>query len=292
MYGWYQVGYVSCQLLPRSWCFWIARRIADLFARRSPADWQAVTRNLSLVLETPQVSEHQVQEVFRNFGMYLVDFFRFGKLNHRFIRQQIRIEGVEHMRRAIDQGKGAIGLSAHLGNYELAGAVLSLLGFSVKAVVLSHQNPQIDAFFIRQRQRVGVRGIPVQKLRPKQFYEECLSALRHNEILGLVGDRDFFGHGLEMPFFGKPTRIPTGPAGFSVRTSAPIVPAFLVRESDGAYRLIFEAPIFPPKGLPLEEAVRKVTSECLQVMARYIRIYPTQWYMFREFWKPGPALIL
>lgn len=289
----YPLGNLLCFLLPRRFCYGVARWLADRFSARVPQDWEAVRKNLQVVLETPEVPPERIREVFRNFAMYLVDFFRFSRLTPAEVRRWVRIEGLENMEAALQEGKGAIGITAHLGNYELAAAVLSLMGMSVSAVVLTHQNERVDRFFTRQRARVGVSGIPIQKIGRKEFLEESLQALRANRILGLVADRDFFHHGIDLPLFGKMTQIPTGAAAFSLRTGAPIVPSFLVREADGHYRFIIESPIHCPKGVPREEAIRSATEVSLQVMARTIRQYPTQWYMFhQEFWKPGPAFVL
>lgn len=255
-------------------------------------DRQAVRRNLQQILGTDHVSTRQVLEVFQNFGMYLVDFFRFQRLSPEAIRRLVKIEGLERMREPLRAGRGVIGLTAHLGNFEFAGAVLSLSGLPVSAVVLTHQNQRVNALFERQRARVGVKGIPLKRTGRKDFFESAFSVLRNNQVLALVGDRDFSNRGLKLPFFGKSLNVPTGPAAFHLRTGAPIVPAFLVRERDGGYRLVLEPPIEVPQNLPREEAVRRVCQSCLDVMARYIRRYPTQWYFFHEFWEPGPAVIL
>lgn len=289
-YGLYVAGTWACVLLPRGFCYGIARRLADFYSSRAPVDREAVRRNLTAVLER-EPSFHEVSEVFRHFAMYLVDFFRFSRLTPEKVRRWIRIEGVEHMAEALKAGKGAIGLSAHLGNFELAAAVLALLGFPVTAVVFVHQNPRVDAFFARQRARVGVHAIPVRSKNQKALFEASLAALRKNGILGLVGDRDFFGNGLDLPFFSRNVKIPRGPAAFSLRTGAPIVPAFLAREEDGSYRFFIERPITVPEGLPKEEAVRRMTEVCVEAMSRAIRKYPTQWYMFQEFWRTGPVVI-
>jgi len=289
-YGLYVAGYWACVLLPRGFCYWIAQRLADFYSSRVPVDREAVRRNLTVVLER-EPSFHEVSEVFRHFAMYLVDFFRFSRLTPEKVHRWIRIEGVEHMEGALKAGKGAIGLSAHLGNFELAAAVLALLGFPVTAAVFVHQNPRVDTFFSRQRGRVGVHGIPVHSKNQRALFEASLSALKQNGILGLVGDRDFFGNGLELLFFGKKVKIPRGPAAFSLRTGAPIVPAFLVREEDGSYRFFLERPITVPEGLPKEEAVRRMTEACVEAMSRAIRKYPTQWYLFQEFWRTGPVVI-
>lgn len=224
--------------------------------------------------------------------MYLVDFFRFSRLSQESLRDWVKLEGVEHMQEALRAGKGAIGLTAHLGNFEMAGAVLALLGFPVHAVVLTHRNPRVNAFFDRQRAKAGVAAVPLQGMDRRTFFETGLSVLRSNRILALVADRDFTNHGLTLPLFGETLQVPTGPAAFSLRTEAPIVPGFLVREQDGRYRFVLEKPIFPPAGANRQEAVRQLSQSCLEVMARYIRQYPTQWYLFHAFWKPGPTLIL
>ena len=289
-YGLYVAGYWACVVLPRGFCYFVARRLADLYSGRAPVDREAVRRNLTQVLGR-EPSPNEVKEVFRHFGMYLVDFFRFAHLTPRKVRRWIRIEGVEHMEEALKGGKGAIGVSAHLGNFELAGAVLALLGFPVSAVVFTHQNSYVDAFFSRQRTGVGVRSIAVRSQNQRALYEASLAALQKNGILALVGDRDFFGNGMELPFFGKSVKIPRGPAAFSLRTGAPIVPGFLVREKDGTYRFWLEKPIRPPEGVSREEAVRRMTEQCVEAMSRVIRKYPTQWYLFQEFWRTGPVVI-
>ena len=290
-YTLYLAGYFGCILFPRRFCYWVACRLADVYSWRAVQDREAVRRNLMAVLETNQVSQEQVRSVFRYFAMYLVDFFRFTHLTPENVQRLVRVEGLDNMKQALQRGRGVIGLTAHLGNYELAGAVLALLGLPVYALVFTHQNPYVNSFFSRQRARVGVQGIPVQRKNQRNLLEASLSALGQNGVLGLVGDRDFFEHGLELPMFGRPVKIPRGPAAFSLRTGAPIVPAFLVREPDGSYRFVAESPIHAPQGVPREEAIRQLTQSCVEVMARYIRKYPTQWYMFQEFWRPGPAVI-
>ena len=231
--------------LPRKISYAVARRLADLYSTRSLKDCAAVRSNLRAVLGR-EPTPAQVREVFQNFAMYLADFFRFSRLTRSKAERMVRFDGLDCMEEALREGHGAVGATAHLGNYELAAAVLCLIGLPVHGVTMSHRNPQVDAFFMRQRERVGVRGIPVQKMSRKAFLESCLSVLRRNEILGLVADRDFFDHGLEMPLFGHTLRVPTGPAAFSLRTGAPVVPSFWSARRMG----ITGSSWNPPFGLP------------------------------------------
>jgi KDO2-lipid IV(A) lauroyltransferase len=289
----YVVGSAIAIAVPRRISFWIARHGADYWSHTIvPNDRESVRKNLQAVLGAENVPDETVSEVFRNFAMYLVDFFRSSHVKPQDMRRMVKIEGLDNMKGALARGKGAIGLTAHIGNFELAGAVLSYLGLPINAVVLSHQNPYVDKYFIGQRKKAKVNGIPVQKLTPRAFFDSCMGVLRRGEVLALVGDRDFFNHGVVLPLFGKSIKIPTGPASFSLKTGAPIVPGFMLREKDGSYRLILEEPILPPQGLPREEAVRVMSQACLDVMAKYIRQYPTQWYGFKEFWRQIPAVVI
>lgn len=291
-YALYCLGYASCMALPLPVSYAVAKRLADFCYLRSITDRLAVTENLKAILGKEEVSPSLVREVFRNFAMYLVDFFRFSRLSPTEIQKSVRLEGLEHMRSALRKGRGAVGLTAHLGNFELAGAVLALLGLPVTAVVLRHMNPRVNAFFDRQRRRVGVKAIIWSGKNERRSFEAASAALGRNEILALVGDRDFFDHGLTLPLFGKEIKIPTGPAAFSVRMGAPIVPGFLIREKEGSYRFVLEPALEVPEGLSRGEQERRLTQECLERMSHYIRRYPTQWYMFQKFWSPGPATIL
>ncbi len=287
----YVIGYAGCWVLPRRLCYWVARRGADFYAWRAPKERQAVRRNLEVILGTATVSKQQVLDVFRNFAMYLVDFCRFGLLTPQKAGKLVVIEGLEYMREALAHGRGAIGLTAHIGNYELAGAVLALSGFQVHAAVLKHRNPYVNSFFINQRKKVGVIGLPLGNGGLRGFFEKGLNVLQQNKVLALVGDRDFTDHGINLPLFGKTLSVPTGPATFSVKSGARIVPGFLIREKGGTYRLKLERPIAVPEGLSRQEAVRHIAQECLQVMIPYIQRYPTQWYMFQEFWRPAPTFV-
>ncbi len=291
LYPLYQMGAALANWLPRKLCYQTARAMADGYSAQARRDWEAVRANLEVVLGNPRVPPEQVREVFRNFGMYLVDFFRFGRLTQDSVRRMVRFEGLQNIEEAMRRGKGLIGASAHLGNYELAGAVLAMLGMPVSGVVLTHQNPQVDRFFRSQRARVGVQSIPVQQMARKDFLEASLSVLRNRGVLGLVADRDYFNRGIPLPMFGKVCRLPTGPAWFSLKTGAPVVPTFLVREPDGNFRMITEKPLQVPVEVDREQAVWRITEEWSQRLAQVIRRYPTQWYMFQEFWRTGPAVI-
>jgi len=170
-------------------------------------------------------------------------------------------------------------LAAHIGNYELGGAVVSLLGYPFNAVALDHKNKLVNNFFIRQRQTANINVIPLG-----MALKRCYACLKKGEALALLGDRDFFNHGIKMKFFGKDSMIPKGTAVLSIRTGAAIIPTFLVRMPDDTFELTFDRPVACSATGDIDEDTRLIMKSCVEIIEGYIKKYPSQWYMFRNFW--------
>ncbi len=246
-------------------------------------DRKAVYNNLKRI--SPDAKNHQqmTREVFRNFGKYLVEFLRMdGMVNEDFIARRVKIENIERIDQALKKGKGAIIMTAHIGNWELGAVLLNMLGYPLMAVALPHKERPVNDLFNHQRE---VHGITV--VATHNAIRKCMEQLKDNKIIAIVGDRDFTVKGGELiDFFGTKTLIPKGAAIFSKKTGAPIIPIFLIREPDSMFRVSIFEPIFPgadEEGVPEEEAIRKIMRRYLAVIEDQVRRYPTQWLLFREF---------
>ncbi|MDD5072991.1 MAG: lysophospholipid acyltransferase family protein [Candidatus Omnitrophica bacterium] len=277
----YRLGQFLAMALPLKAAYFVAAFFARLQYALSRKDRLIVYGNLRAIFPDEEEKEiaRLAKEVFVNFAKYLADFFRFEKVDKRFLAEKVKVMGRENLDGALKMGKGVIALSAHIGNYELGGAVISLLGYRLNVVALDHDNKLINDFFIGQRARTGVQVISV-----KSVLRNCFEALKKGEVLALLGDRDFSKHGIITGFFGKKTLIPKGPAAFSVKTGAPIVPGFLFRMPDDTFELRFDKPISYRATGDREADEKEVTGLCVKVIEDYIRRYPSQWYMFRRFW--------
>lgn len=217
--------------------------------------------------------------VFRNFAKYLADFFRFEKLDRGYIDKNIKLENLHYFDQALASGKGVIVLTAHLGNWELGGVVLAQLGYPFWAVALSHKNKKVNDFFVAQRARKGVNVITLGKA-----IRSCISEIKNNHMVALVGDRDFTEKGIVIDFFNKPTHFPEGPAALSLMTGASIIPGFMLRNPDNSFTLRIEKPVeFKPTGDKAKDLANLITVY-KNIFEDYIRRYPDQWYIFRRFW--------
>lgn len=288
LYQLYRVGSWSARHLPLWASYRVADCLADLQCLVASGDRRAVQRNLAAILgPTDPKLPWVARQVFRNFAKYLVDFFRLELVDDRFVRERVTLIGREHVEAALKRGRGAILLTAHVGNYELGAAIANVIGFPLTGIALKHQDPRIEAFFTRQRESKGFRVIPVGMALRRGF-----ACLRRNELLGIVADRDFFDNGIHLEFLSRTMSVPKGPAMFSVRTGAPLIPTFLVREPGDRFQLIFESPIEPAPTGDEARDIETLTRAGLKVLETYIRRFPTQWYLFRDFDNLGPWVIL
>lgn len=277
----YRLGQFLALHLPLAFAYRVGIFCSDLHYVFANKDREAITANLKVIF--PRKSDREIAalrlKVFRNFAKYLVDFFRFEEITPAYIDRHIRLENIHYFDEALKGGKGAVVLTAHLGNWELGGVVLALKGYPFYAVALPHKHKKVDEFFNFQRERKGVRVIPVGKA-----VRMCLNLFSQNKMVALVGDRDFTARGVPCDFFGQSAFFPEGPAAFALKTGAPIVPGFMVRNPDDSFTLRIEQPLeFTPEG-DRQKDTRALMQAYIKVFEQYIRKYPEQWYMFRKFW--------
>ncbi len=254
--------------------------MADWQYAKRGGDREAVLDNLRAVLGDDHPALHcHVRSVFRNFGRYLIDFLRMDRLTPRSLHRYVTFEGFDFIREALARRTGVIGLTAHLGNWELAGSAIALQHVPVTAVALDHLHPRVNAFFLERRRRHGIESVSLG-----HAFRACLRRLRANGMVGLLGDRNFGDHGVAITLFGRRTWLPKGPAVLSFMTGASIVPCFMIRRSGGRFSFLFEAPITPDETADRETEVLRLTTQYARCIERYIRQYPDQWCLFRRFW--------
>ena len=273
----YRIGEFVALRLPLKTAYKIAAFISDFRYIFAFKDRRRVKENLKAIFPEKTGREiHQIRrQMFRNFAKYLVDFFRFSKINLEYIERDIKIESRRYIDEALAKGKGVVVISAHIGNWELGAVAMNLLGYPLWVVALPHKYKKVDNFFNSQREGKGVKVIPLGRA-----YRACINIVKKNELVALAGDRDFSKTGgVVVNFFGKKAIFPQGPAALSLRTGAMILPVFVVRNNDDSFTLKCGEPIDSNGKEEME-----LIDEYKKIIEDYIRQYPDQWYMFRRFW--------
>jgi lauroyl/myristoyl acyltransferase len=283
-YWLYKIGQFLANSLPFQVAGFFVMCLCDLHYSFSRTDRQAVENNLKIVLKTDHVSQAQVRAVFRSFGKYLLEFFTMTKrLSPAFIESNVHIKNIEYLNEVLQKGNGGIVVSAHLGNWEMGGAVLPSLGYPLSVVALAHKDPRVNALFNAQREAFGAKVIQVDVA-----VRKVVEHLRSNRLVAILADRDFGNRGIMMDFWGRQTMIPKGAAYFSIKTGAPIVPVFFIRTAEDQFEINVYPPIDPPL-MPDSKISDQVAGEYIQryltIIEDEIRKNPTQWLLFREFWQ-------
>jgi len=186
---------------------------------------------------------------------------------------------------AIAAGNGAILISPHLGNWELGGLGLAAQGYRVNVLTFREPDTKVNELREADRRGRGINFIYVDRddTSPLAIIE-AVTALRRNEVLALLGDRDGSSHTATFDFFGRPVQIPVGAAYLALASGAPVIPVF-VPLVEGRYDTIMEEPVWFKGGhAEHADAIRTGTERLLRVFERYIRAYPDQWYNFYDYW--------
>lgn len=279
-YLFYKIGQFLVQSLPAKAAYNFAVFVSDLQFYFSPRDRRAVRNNLRVILKSSTNMNKDTREVFRNFGRYLLEFFRMSKMiDKKYIEEHVRIKNLGYIDQVLKHNKGGIILTAHIGNWELGGIIISMLGYPMVAVALPHKERPVNDLFNSQREARGVKIVQTNGA-----IRKCIETLKENKLVALLADRDFGVTGVAMDFLGKKALIPKGPAIFAQKTGSPILPVFFTREEDDKFNLIFEEPIFPPQEGKEEEVIASLMKQYAAIIEKKILEYPTQWLMFRTFW--------
>lgn len=282
-YYWLKLAEFLSRVFPRRVGYGIARRIADGYVLFDRQGRENVIRNLARIHAHSGVTLSRralrvlARENFLNFAKYLVDFFHFLHLEPARARRLIDFGNARAVHdELLARGKGVIFLSAHLGNWELGAAAIAQLGYKLNAVALWQPDPKLNALYQSYRTARCINPIPFGKAA-----RGCLAALKRNETVALVGDRDYSGARDTFAFFGQPARLPTGPAKLALATGAAILPIVLVRRPDDTFAFVTEPPIIPdPTRDTVEDIMRRVTG----TLERIISAHSEQWYLFHDLW--------
>ena len=273
----------AVQTLPQRYTYWIALRVGDLnYFLLDPKGREAVLSNLRRVLSDAKEDriEYEARWIFRNFAKYLTEFFRFRQFDEAYFQRSVMIKGKEILEKAMKEGKGCILLSSHLSNWEFGAAATSkLLGYKVNVVAASHRFGRIDRLFVRERESAGINVIQVE-----HAAREVLRALKRNEVVCILGDRDATDSGVQVDFFDKTCAFPKGPARFALKAGCPLIPGFVLRRTNDSFTIVFEQAIQVPSDGERDEKVRLMTQAFARFTEEAIRWHPEEWGVFYDVW--------
>jgi phosphatidylinositol dimannoside acyltransferase len=229
------------------------------------------------------------REAFDLYARYWFDTFRIREMTPEQLDARVDLVDVHHIDLALQRGSGCIAVLPHLGNWDVAGGYLARIGYPIAAVAEELRPPRLAELFVRHREELGMRIIPLSK--DGHVGQQLKQLLAQNWVVALVADRDLTGRGIEVEMFGAPRRVPAGPALLSLTSGAPLLPCPVYTLERG-WQIRIGAPIpFEPTGGTRDDVValsRLMAAE----FERAIAARPSDWHMFQPAWEtPAPASV-
>ncbi|TMA69732.1 MAG: lipid A biosynthesis acyltransferase [Deltaproteobacteria bacterium] len=246
-------------------------------------------RNLEIAFPEKPIRERRriLRASFLNLGRMAVELAHLPRLSAERLRDMVRFADEEWWREATswERSTGVLVLSGHFGNWELLVFAHGMRGHPVHMVHRTIANPLLDRWLNALRARAGTRTI-----RKRHAARAVLAALHERGLLVLPFDQNSTrGLGVFVDFFGVPASTNAGLARIALRTDAPIVPAFIVREGRSARHRVHVLPIMQVErtGDPRADVVRN-TQRFSAVFEDMVRRHPEQWLWMHKRWKTRP----
>lgn len=177
-----------------------------------------------------------VRGVFQHLALNYLDFFRGAHLSEDEALSGWTVENQDVFEATMAEGRGAILLGGHFGNFEQALSRLGSLSFKTVTAVERMKPEAVFELFCQLREHHGMHLVPADS---RDSLREMIDALKRGELVAFLADRYVLGASANVPFFGEPARLPTGPFTLAQRTGAPLVCAFSWREGPGRSHGVF-----------------------------------------------------
>ena len=235
----------------------------------------------------PAAFEQLVRDAFRHHAYYSVELARTPACDARWISERLIVETPDTVAEYLTERRAMILIGMHFGAIEMPG-MLAVQGVGPLVTPMEFvANPRIERYIYSTRAAVGTRIVSL-----KDAPAELIAALRRNEPVGLVADRDITGGGVEVELFGAKTRIPAGPAILAAESGAPVCIGAVRRTAPGRYRgKLLGLPA--PKDASRRERSRAMLRDEAKVFELLICDAPEQWLaLFHPIWPDldGPEM--
>ena len=269
-----------CRSLPQNMALGLGGIMGKTLAFFSKKRTQkAVARCERILHVDSKESLRIVRGAYTHFGKAAVEFARMGCMSSQ-LKDLITVHGEEHLKEAYNAQKGVILLSAHIGNWEYAGARLVQMGYTVNAIGAEQRDERITELIASLRQSVGIT--PLGK---GMDLKGAIRCLQRGEILAVLLDQDARENGVIAPFLGQPASTPIGPLKLAHKLGTKILPAYTVRRQNSSHYDFFIEPALTGDGdVPFGADLVRSATQCNDAISSWIRAYPDQWLWMYPRW--------
>lgn len=279
----YFVGWRLVRWLPEKTAYGIAYSLADRLVKRNGKSVARLRSNLART--QPSMTKLDLNllmiNAMRSYMRYWVDTFRFPDWSKQRISETVSVTNEELLMDAIAAKTGVIVSLPHAGNWDHAGAYFCAKGVHLVTVAERLKPEKLFQKFLAYRQAMGMEVLPLDG----RVLATLAQRLRSGNLVALVSDRDLSRSGIDVNFFGGPTRMPAGPAILALTTNAPLITAFVSYTFDGIH-IEFKNVVIPSSGSD-EEKIKEIVQMTAKHFEAGIANNPQDWHMLQRIWIDG-----
>jgi predicted LPLAT superfamily acyltransferase len=192
-------------------------------------------------------------------------------------------DGEDNLRKIAAMKKGGILLSAHIGNWDVAGHLFKRLETPINIVLYDGEDEQIKQYLDGV---TGKRSVNIIVIKKDLSHIYAISdAFSKNELVCMHADRFLEGNKtITTDFLGEPARFPIGPFQLAATFKVPVSFVFAVKESKLHYHL-FASEIIDYSTISRKELIPQMLTDYAAAMEKKVKQYPQQWFNYYNFWE-------
>jgi len=219
----------------------------------------------------------------RHFGRITLDSLTFSGIGPDAIDRLVRYQGLEHIQKAYERGRGVLLFSAHFGHWELIALMQGYLDMPLTLVARRLDNPHLERQLAALRCRSGNRIV-----HKRNAVRGMLQAIGEGIGVAIVIDQDARSTGVFVPFFGRQASTTPTLALLALRTGAAVIPTYSVPRPDGTYLVVYEPEIELRSTADRDADILDLTARCTARIECWVREHPELWLWMHRRWKTRP----
>ncbi|MFJ9378406.1 phosphatidylinositol mannoside acyltransferase [Streptomyces sp. NPDC101455] len=280
----YGLGWGAVKKLPEPAAVRLGRTVADLAWKRRGKGVQRLESNYARVV--PDASPERLAELsragMRSYLRYWMESFRLPAWSAERVKAGFDPKDVHHLTDGIASDRGVILALPHMANWDLAGAWVTTRLETPFTTVAERLKPEtLYDRFVAYREGLGMEVLPHSG---GTAFGTLARRLRDGGLVCLVAERDLSASGVEVKFFGEPTRMPAGPALLAQQTGALLLPVTLWYDDSPVMKGRVHPPVEVPESGDRAEKTSVITQALADAFATGIADHPEDWHMLQRLW--------
>ena len=275
-------------MFPLEWNLRTARLLGTIWWHLMPRHRERAREHLRIAYGdalSPAETNRLALRCLQQQAMWVMEFIFAPRLINEWTwRRYIRLVNMNEALAQLLENRGALLLTGHYGNWELAGFLLAVLGFDIVAIMRPLDNAYLNRFLVETRRRSGL-----QLLYKKGAAAEAESIIRRGAALGFIADQNAGRKGLFVDFFGRPASTYKSIGLLAMSQEVPIIVGYARRTGDSfRYEVGAQRVIHPHEWRERDDPLRWITQEYTAAIEAMIRVDPSQYLWIHRRWKSQP----